>query len=296
MYFILLPQQGQFLSKSRLTSAMIINIFRGNPYVSEVPTMPLPLVERSEKEIMQIVKKKIDTIKDVKGYHQLSVHNTGKRAYVEMHVLLDNNLTFEETHRIASNIESEVRSTVPNARVTIHTEPVGSGHQNIWNLIKEIAEKTQGSRGAHNIHIQKIDGKLGVDLHLEVSANMTVKQAHDVSDEVERKIKEASPKITEITIHIESATERILREQTGVETELESYIQHLANSFPEIKSVLRIKIRRVGDVLHIVLSCIFDPNIEIKKAHKVSSRLEQEIKKAYPKITRIDVHEEPADC
>jgi divalent metal cation (Fe/Co/Zn/Cd) transporter len=258
--------------------------------------MPLPLVERSEKEIVQIVKKKIDAIRDVKGYHQLSVHNTGKRAYVEIHVLLDNNLTFEETHRIASNIESEVRSTVPNARVTIHTEPVGNGHEDIWNLIKEIAEGTKGSRGVHNIHIQKIDGKLGVDFHLEVSANMTVKQAHDVSDEVERKIKEADPKITEITVHIESATERVLREQTGVETELESYIQHLADSFPEIKSVSRIKIRRVGDVLHVVLSCIFDPTIEIKKAHRVSSKLEQEIRKANPKITRIDVHEEPADC
>jgi divalent metal cation (Fe/Co/Zn/Cd) transporter len=258
--------------------------------------MPLPLVERSEKEIMQIVKKKIDTIGDVKGYHQLSVRNTGKRAYVEMHVLLEKNLTFEETHRIASNIESEVRNVVPNARVTIHTEPVGNGHEDIWNLIKEIAEGTKGSRGVHNIHIQKIDGTLGVDLHLEVSANITVKEAHDVADDVERKIKEADPKIAEITVHIESATERVLREQTGVETELESYIQHLAERFPEIKSVSRIKIRRVGDVLHVVLSCIFDPNIEIKKAHRVSSRLEQEIKKTYPKIARIDVHEEPAEC
>ena len=88
--------------------------------------------------------------------------------------------------------------------MTIHTEPTGNGHQNIWDLFKEISEETQGSRGVHNIHIQKIDGNFGVDLHLEVSANMTVKQAHDVSDEVERKIKEADPKITEITIHIES--------------------------------------------------------------------------------------------
>jgi len=258
--------------------------------------MPLPLVERSQKEIEQTVKRKIDAIKDVKGYHQLSVRSTGKRAYIEMHILLANNLSFEETHKIATNIESEIRSTVPNARVTIHTEPVGNGHQKIWDLIKEIAERTPGSRGVHNIHIQKIDGKLGVDLHLEVSANMTVKQAHEVSDEVERKIKEANPKITEITIHIESATDRVLREQTGVETELESYIQHLAESIPEVKSVTRIKIRRVGDVLHVVLSCVFDPNIEIKMAHKVSSRLEQEIRKAYPKITRIDVHEEPAGC
>jgi divalent metal cation (Fe/Co/Zn/Cd) transporter len=256
--------------------------------------MPLPLIERSEREIAEAVKKKIESIKDVKGHHQLTVHNTGKRAYIEMHVLLDSNLTFEETHRIASLIETEVKSVVPNARVTIHTEPVGEGHEDLWELVKEIAEGTHGSRGVHNIHIQNIDGKLCLDLHLEVSANITVKQAHDVSEEVEQKIKEAKPSIAEITVHIETATERILREQTGVETELESYIQHLSERFPEIKNVSGVKIRKVGDVLHVVLNCTFDADIEIGKAHEVTKELEQEIRKVNPKITRIDVHEEPA--
>jgi divalent metal cation (Fe/Co/Zn/Cd) transporter len=272
------------------------DIYLGNPYSVEVSSLPLPLVERSEKEVEQIIRKKIEAIKDVKGYHKLDVHMTGKRIYVELHVLLDNNLTFEETHRISSNIESEVKSVVTNARVTVHTEPVGTGLENIWELVKEIADGTSGSRGVHNIHIQDIDGKLCVDLHLEVSGNMTVKQAHDVADEVERKIKEADPKIDEITVHIETATELVFREQTGVQTELESYIQHLAGSFPEIQSVSEIKVRRVGDVLHLVLNCIFDPNIQIIKAHEVSVRLEKEIKKAYPNITRIDIHEEPSVC
>jgi divalent metal cation (Fe/Co/Zn/Cd) transporter len=258
--------------------------------------MPLPLVERSEQEIANVVKKKIESIKDVKGHHQLTVHNTGKRIYIEMHILLDSNLTFEETHKIASNIETEVKDVLPNARVTIHTEPVGNGQDDLWEIIKEVAEGTHGSRGAHNIHIQKIDGKLCVDLHLEVGANLSVKQAHDVSEEVEQKIKEAKPSISEVTVHIETATERVLREQTGVETELESYIQHLAERFPEIKSVSRVKIRKVGDVLHVVLSCTFDPDIEIAKAHEVTKGLEQEIRKTNPKIARIDVHEEPAVC
>jgi divalent metal cation (Fe/Co/Zn/Cd) transporter len=258
--------------------------------------LPLPLIERSEKEIEQMVKKKIEANKAVKGYHKLEVHVTGKRIYMEVHVLLDNTLTFEETHRISTNIENEVRTVVQNGRITVHTEPVGTGHENVWELVKEIADGTPGSRGVHNIHIQDIDGKLGVDLHLEVSANMTLKQAHDVSDQIERKIKEANPNITEITVHIETATERVLREQTGVQTELESYIQHLATNFSEIKQISDIKIRRVGDVLHLVLCCNFDPNIEIRKAHEISSKLEKEIKKAYPNITRIDVHEEPAVC
>ena len=256
--------------------------------------MPLPLVERSEKEIAQIIRKRVEAIKDVRGYHQLSVRMTGKRFYVEMHVLLDSNLRFEDAHKIASDIEREVKNVVPNARVTVHTEPVGGARGSIWRLVKETAEGVPGSRGVHNVHIQEINGKLCVDLHLEVSANMTVKQAHDVSDQVERKIREANPNISEITIHVESASKRISRELTGVETGLESYIEHVAERFPEIKHVHGIEVRKIGDSLHIVLRCHFDPNINMKKAHELSSKLEGAIRSSYPNIARIDVHEEPA--
>ncbi|MEL9914872.1 MAG: cation transporter dimerization domain-containing protein [Nitrososphaeria archaeon] len=256
--------------------------------------MPLPLVERSEEEIAQIIKKKVEAIKDVKGYHQLSVRMTGKRFYIEMHILLDSNLRFEDTHKIASKIEREVKNVVPNARVTIHTEPLGGTRRSIWRLVKEIAEGVPGSRGVHNVHVQEINGKLCVDLHLEVSANMTVKQAHDVSDQVEKRIREVVPDISEIIIHVESAQKRISRELAGVETGLESYIEHVATRFPEIKRVHGIEVRKVGDALHVVLRCNFDPNINIRKAHEISNSLEREIRSAYPRIIRIDVHEEPA--
>jgi len=259
-----------------------------------VPSLPLPLVERSKEEIAQIIKKKVEALEDVKGYHQLSVRMTGKRFYVDMHVLLDKNLRFEDTHKIASNIEREVKSVIPNARVTIHTEPLGGSRESVWRLVKEVSEEVPGSRGVHNVHIQEIDGKLFIDLHLEVSANMTVKQAHEVSEQVETRIKAANPNISKITVHMESASERISKELTGVETEMESYIEHVAERFPEIKHVHGIEIRRVSDYLHIVLQCHFDPNINMKKAHEISNSIEREIRSTYPQVARIDIHEEPA--
>jgi len=54
--------------------------------------LTLLLVERSEAEIAQTVKRRIEMIKEMKGYHQLSVLITGKIDYIEMHVLLDRNL------------------------------------------------------------------------------------------------------------------------------------------------------------------------------------------------------------
>jgi divalent metal cation (Fe/Co/Zn/Cd) transporter len=265
-----------------------------NPNVSEELHLPLPLVERSKEEIARIIRRKVEAMKSVRDCRILSLRLSGKRVNVAMQVLLNNNISLEDTHRIAVDIERVVRNEYPNARVSIHTAPVGSAQESIWKLVKEIAEAAPGSRGVHNIHIQRIDGKLCIDLHLEVSANMTVKQAHDVADQVEEKIRAANPKISEVTVHMESASDRISRELAGVETELQSYIDHLAQQLPEIKEVSQIRIRKFGGNMHLVLKCRFDPNLNIKKAHEVTSKLENGIRSAFPKITRIDIHEEPA--
>jgi divalent metal cation (Fe/Co/Zn/Cd) transporter len=255
--------------------------------------LPLPLVERSKEEIARVVKRKVEGLDGVESCRQLSVRVSGKRVDVNLRVLLDRNLAIEESHKTALDIEKEVKDILPSARVTIDTEPFGNGQESVWKLVKEAAEETPGSRGAHNIHIQKINGRLDVDFHLEVSANMTVKQAHQVASQVEKRIKAANSSISEVIVHIESASDRISKELAGIETELESYVEHVAEGFPEIKNVCSIKVRKFGASLHLVLQCRFDSKLRIKKAHEVSSQLESMIRKAYPDVTRIDIHEEP---
>jgi len=259
-----------------------------------VTLLPLPLVERSKDEIADAIRRKIGGLKGVESVKQVNVRISGKRLDVNVLVLLQNSFKERDPHKTSLSIEREIMKEYPSSRVVVSTEPAGKLEESVWNLVKDIAEGTPGSRGVHNIHIQRISGKLCVDLHLEVSANMTVKQAHEVADEVEKRIKAASLDVSDITVHIESASERVSRELAGVETELELFIEHVAESLPEIKSVHDIKIRRFGDVLHLVLHCQFSPNLGIDKAHEISSRLEKEIRSAYPNIARIDVHEEPA--
>jgi divalent metal cation (Fe/Co/Zn/Cd) transporter len=259
-----------------------------------VLALPLPIVDRSPAQIEQRIKRKVAGLKDVKGIRHITVRLSAKKLDVDVHTYLDSGLSAEDTHRVAFNIEKEVRTLYPNARISVDTEPVRSEGESIYNSVKDAADGVPGSRGVHNIHIQTVDGKLYVDLHLEVSANMTVKQAHEVADEVQKRIKALNPVISGVTIHIESASERISKELTGVETELESLIEDVARKFHEIKNIKEVRIRRFDDVIHVVLTCQFDSNLTIKEAHEISSELERNIKKAYPSIERIDIHEEPA--
>lgn len=63
-------------------------------------------------------------------------------------------------HNVASQIEREVSKIMPAARVAIRTEPHGRDYYDVWKLVKYIVSKEPGSRGAHNIHIQEINGTL----------------------------------------------------------------------------------------------------------------------------------------
>ena len=256
--------------------------------------MPLPLVDRSREEIAEAIKKRVQTVNGIKAVRQLDVRVSGKRLDVNVSLLVDDNLTWENAHRIALIAERAIISEYPEARVVVNTEPFGIVEENLWAIVKDIADDVPGSRGVHNIHVQRIEHNLYVDLHLEVSANLTVKQAHEIADQVESKIKMANSNVSEVTVHIESASERVSREMAKVETELESFVEHIAQRFPDVKDICDVRVRRVGNATHLVLRCRFDPNLSIEKAHRISSKLEKEIRAAYPDITRIDIHEEPA--
>jgi divalent metal cation (Fe/Co/Zn/Cd) transporter len=257
--------------------------------------MPIPFLERSPKELARLIKGKIKEVSEVKDVTEVSLRATGKRLDISARVLLDSSLMFEEVHRIVSKIEREIRKIVQRtARITIQTEPVGHARSGIATLAVEIAEHVPGSRGVHNVHIQKINGKLCVDLRLEVSANMSVRQAHAISSEVEKRLKAADSNISDVTIHMESASELVSRELEGRGTELKWFIEHIAKRFPEIKSIQGIKIRRDGEGLHVVLRCRFHPRMPIKQAHEISRELERSVKGAYPLVRGLEVQEEPA--
>ncbi|MGD0177454.1 MAG: cation transporter dimerization domain-containing protein [Candidatus Bathyarchaeia archaeon] len=256
--------------------------------------MPIPLLERSSKEISNRIKGAIEEVPEVRGCRQVSVRMTGKRLDISAHVLLDSSLTFDEVHRIVSVIERRIRSKAQRiARITIQTEPYGHSRTGIGTLVAEIAEKVPGSRGVHNVHIQKIAGKLSVDLRLEVSANLTVKQAHEIASEVERRVKAADSEIADVIVHMESASDLISRELEGRGSELRWFIEDAAKMFTEIRAVHGVKIRRSGNNLYALLHCRFDPNMSIKRAHEISHKLEKAVKTAYPMVDEFEVREEP---
>jgi cation diffusion facilitator family transporter len=57
-------------------------------------------------------------------YHALRTRQAGVRAFISLHVLVPGAWTVQQGHDWLERIESEIRSSVPNAHVTTHLEPI----------------------------------------------------------------------------------------------------------------------------------------------------------------------------
>lgn len=252
--------------------------------------MPIPLLERSDRELAHRIRRRVRALAEVEDCRDVKVGFTRKKPNIHFHVLLKQNHAFEETHRICAGIEMDVRRFVPNARLVIHSKPSGTDEANeVWKLVKSIAEGEPGSRGVQNIHLRDMDGKLGVDLRFQMSSLVTGKPARDLEAQLGMKLKAADPRLSEAIVHQESVSELISSEKSGQGAELASYIEHVAMRFPEVVWLSPPSVRKMADGLHVIDRVAFMPGINDAKLTEVATRFGDAIKGGYPRIARADI-------
>jgi cation diffusion facilitator family transporter len=69
------------------------------------------------------VREVLDRDARVLGYHQLRTRQAGSRRLVDVHVMLDDDLSLRDAHAIAEEVEAGIRSVLPNVDVIVHAEP-----------------------------------------------------------------------------------------------------------------------------------------------------------------------------
>jgi cation diffusion facilitator family transporter len=64
-----------------------------------------------------------EKIPGVYNCHHVRVRSSGPQVFVDMHVLVDGNMSLHEAHRLTQSIEKAIEAVCPEADVTVHPEP-----------------------------------------------------------------------------------------------------------------------------------------------------------------------------
>jgi cation diffusion facilitator family transporter len=81
----------------------------------------------------------------------------------------------------------------------------------IRKKIRDIALKNEGVLQVHDIRTRYISTSIQVDLHIVVEGLITVREGHDIADDVRARIIDAIPEVLDVIVHVDPP-ERAIRE------------------------------------------------------------------------------------
>ncbi len=69
------------------------------------------------------IKETVEAIDRVDNCHAVRVRQSGPQYFVDLHILVDGQMTLKDAHELTERVEQAVQAVLPGADVTVHPEP-----------------------------------------------------------------------------------------------------------------------------------------------------------------------------
>src|SRR5438876_4729462 len=145
----------------------------------------------------------------VREVHNVSVLDVGGRTEVSLHLKLPGELTLEEAHEAATQVESAIIAAVPEVNaVQTHMEPLAEESQGRQayhvdtDAVVRVVREATGSAPRELRFLQTRDGLL-VYLTLRLDPGTPLADAHARASEIEERIRQARPDVADVIVHTE---------------------------------------------------------------------------------------------
>ena len=149
--------------------------------------------------------------------------------------------------------------------------------------VREIVTSTEGVIDAESILMRRSGDTIFADVTISLRGDTSFDKAHEISNNVERNIKEQISNAS-ITIHFEPNWE---------EVPLDAKILDIAKSVDGVKGVHNVSTHKTKGKTYSDLHVMVDRESNLLSAHKISEIIEQKIQENLPEIEHATIHLEP---
>ncbi len=248
----------------------------------------LDLSDAVPKSIFSRVKASIQTHPNIKHFDNLRIRRVGDKIFVDVDVTVPQELSVKEADLIVSDLQKKIQDTVGKSEVSVKLKP-SPQQPTLLERIRYVASKVEGVRGVHKVALTDVGSAQHLTLHIEVDPNLPTDRAHEVAEEVERRLMEEVSGIGSVTIHVEPAQERIKAYEIEDKDMVEG-IKEVVKANRFVKEVRDVKVygdynkKEYADV-----RCVLKDNLTVEEAHIVATKIEREITERYPGV-QVTVH------
>jgi len=263
------------------------------------------LLDVAPEGMQQQITGAISQLDGVLGTERVRLRRAGNQHFVDVTITVPRTASFEKVHEISESVERRVGEILP-ADVMVHMEPRARSDENLFEAIRATAQRR--GLAVHEVWAQEVQGRLFVELHLEVSDKLSLREAHARATELEKDIqelalahgRESAPR-AEVTIHIEPLGTEIAHVQsTDVEMKdlgrsVEEFLNSLRKEFVQVFDCHEAHVRHAEHRIVVSCHCAMDGSLPITTVHDITAVLEDRVKKKFPQISRVTIHPEPIE-
>jgi cation diffusion facilitator family transporter len=150
-------------------------------------------------------------VPSVREVHNVSVLNVGDRTEVSLHLKLPGELSLEQAHDVANQVENAIEAAVPEVdAVQTHIEPLtGAGEARRMeddsaerDLVLRIVRELTGQEPRELRFVRTDEGPVAY-LTLGLDATSPLAEAHARASEIEARIRQERPDIADVIVHTE---------------------------------------------------------------------------------------------
>ena len=250
------------------------------------------LLDVAPRGLREKIARAVDQVDGVLRTDRVRVRRSGQRYFVDVTISVPRTTSLEKAHEASELVEKRVAQIVP-ADVVVHVEPTEPGGEHLFEKIRAVAQR----RGLpiHEVSAHQYDGRLLIDLHMEVDERSSLRVAHRLATEFENEILAETDPQARVNIHIEPLGTNIAgaEKMKGLETAVQLYLNSLQPEYKQLIDCHEVHARSVQHRVLVSCHCSLDGSLPITLVHDLTAALEDRVKAQFPEISRLTIHPEP---
>src|ERR1700722_16098282 len=213
------------------------------------------LVDAAPAGLQEQISAAVAGLEGVLGAERVRLRRAGNRHFVDVTISVPRTASFEQVHEISDAVERRVGEILP-ADVMVHMEPKAQVGEHLFDAIRAAAQR-QGL-AIHELSAYQLDGRLFIELHLEVDEHLSLREAHRRASGLEEEIRRL-PSLggasgatgANVNIHIEplgthiATADHSAGEMNELARDVEEFVNSLHAEFHELKDCHNVHVRLV---------------------------------------------------
>jgi len=230
----------------------------------------------------------------VVGVDRVRVRPAGPALFIDLAVGVSRTLPLDRVAAITERLAQAIHSDMPQAEVTITTEPRALDSETVRERVMMIAR----NRGLaiHHVAVQAISGRLSVSADLEVEGTMALAAAHDIASRLEEAVRDELGPGVEVETHIEPLPADVTSGRDAAASrvaEVGAALTALAGGIAGLNEVHDVRVRETAEGEIVNFHCRVEPALPVRAVHDLVDTVERGLRARFPTIQRVIGHAEP---